>query len=123
MVNPGVVAVGNVAAATDVIELSTGTFLNANAVVQALHSATNYLVNWTATAGLAANDSEHVIVVYGVTGGGVNVMDLAITDTAAVAAGGILASNAATVNLHGSDMVSLTGVALASITAANFHFN
>jgi hypothetical protein len=120
-VNPGTAAVANVNAATDVLQLSTGVFQNANAVVNALHTGA-YTLTFAAGAALGANDSEHLLVAYQDQAGSTHVMDLAITNTAAVASGALESTSTATVSLYGSDIVQLTGVGLLTLHAGNIHF-
>jgi len=113
--NPG----GTVLAGTNIIELTGSNFANANAVVQSLHSVVAYNIAFS-NAAVGANDSFHVLVAYqDLTGTNVNVMDLAITDTAGAAG---ITTAGATTTLHGSDMVHLTGVSLVALTAADFGF-
>jgi hypothetical protein len=87
-----------------------------------LHSVSAYELTFKAGGALGAGDSEHVLVAYQNLSGNAEIMDLALTNTAAVKAGGTEATNAATVTLHGSDMVQLTGVSLLSLNPGNVHF-
>ncbi len=108
-VNPG----GTVAGTTTLIELTTGTFANANAVAQALDSAT-YAITFGAPLG--ANDSAHMLVAYQDLSGSTRIADLAIANPTA----GPLSSSLV-LDEHASDIVQVTGVPLLS-AAPDVHF-
>lgn len=108
-------------AAGQVFELTTGVFANASAVATALHSS--YQMKFTVGAGgLGAHDSEHILVAYQDLSGNAHIADVALTNTAAVAAGATETTTDATVTVHASDIVQLTGVALLSLHTGNINF-
>jgi hypothetical protein len=118
-INPGNTALAPTAAG-QVFELTAGTFANANAVAAALHSS--YQVKFTVGGALGANDSEHLLMAYQDFSGNTHIVDVALTRTAALAAGATETTTDAAVTVHASDIVQLTGVALLSLHTGNIHF-
>lgn len=118
-INPGNTAPAPTAAG-QVFELATGVFANASAVAAALHGS--YQLKFTVGAALGANDSEHILIAYQDLSGNTHIADVALTNTAAVAANATETTTDATVTVHASDIVQLTGVALLSLHTGNIHF-
>lgn len=121
------VALGaTVTAASNFIELTGGTFQNANQVVTTLRAAATDLKFTVGAGGLGAGDNSHVLLGYQDIGGTSHVMDLELTSVAAIAAGGTYDTALAGNSLHGSDIVQLTGVPITSINGngvvSNIHF-
>jgi hypothetical protein len=128
------IPLGNSAA---LIELTSGQFSDANALVASL-SATNLVLNptssiWVNTgahAAIGAGASFHLLIAYATPTAAVNIADLAVLITTPLGATATtqtfaLASATAVspvnVVLHGSDIVQLTGIAPTDLHGGNVH--
>ena len=115
-VNPG----GTVAAGTNFIELTGQTFLSVGAVASALTTFVNYNINFTG-AGLTTHESAHWLIGWQDTAGSTHIADLSLINPSGVvnatSTAGVFAAD-----VHVSDIATLTGVSLTSLTAHNVHF-
>ena len=119
------------------IELTSGQFSDANALVASL-SSTNLVLNptssiWVNTGAhgaIPANASFHLLIAYATPTAAVNIADLAVlitTPLAATATTQTFALASATVVspvnvvLHGSDIVQITGISPTDLHAGNLH--
>ena len=110
-----------VAGNTELIELTTGQFADANAVVTQLDQATSTFFI-TAGAAVGAGASFHLLVAYATPNSATNIMDLAVFNGAPVTAP--LANTPLPLSgmiLHGSDIVQITGIAPTDLHNGNFH--
>lgn len=108
-VNPG----QTVLSATNLVEL-TGAFADANSAIAAIHSGAD---QFFFSAALPNNDDAHLLIAYQDLAGNSHIMDAEFVNTS-----GLTTADTTHMTEYGSDMLQLTGVALASLTAAQFHF-
>ena len=117
----------------ELIELTSGQFSDANALVASL-SSTNLVLNPTSSiwvnsgpAAAGVNASFHLLIAYATPTAAVNIADLAVLVTSPLAANTTFALASATVVspvnvvLHGSDIVQLTGIAPTDLHGGNLH--
>jgi hypothetical protein len=92
-----------------------GTYANSQQLVAGLESSGAFLLPT-----ISANTSEHLLVAYQNTTGGVNIDDVTLTNTGSH---GKLLPSTAELAPTATDMITITGVSLAQLeTGHNFHF-
>ena len=93
----------------------SGAFLqNAQDLAAKLHTSSGAV---TLPGAVLTNKDEHILVAYDAGNNQVNIADVDLVNTGASAQ-----NSTANLDVYASDMVSLVGVSLASLTSANIQF-